>query len=68
LPDLKTNKEKRYHSTHMKPFLFDPFRTNPTDGSREDHLEFFIETILQHIGDIKRLSTLQFKVKWLGYD
>jgi Chromo (CHRromatin Organisation MOdifier) domain len=31
-------------------------------------LEFFIETILQYASDIKRLTTLQFKVKWLGYD
>jgi hypothetical protein len=29
---------------------------------------FFIETILEHTGDTKRLSTLQFKLKWLGYD
>jgi Chromo (CHRromatin Organisation MOdifier) domain len=36
--------------------------------SRKDYLEFFSETILQHTGDVKRLSTLQFKVKWLGYD
>jgi Chromo (CHRromatin Organisation MOdifier) domain len=52
----------------MKPFLFNPLRTNPTVVSRKDYLEFFIETILQYNGDIKRLSTLQFKVKWLGYD
>jgi Chromo (CHRromatin Organisation MOdifier) domain len=68
LLDLSTNKEKRYHSTQIKPFLFNPLRTNPTDVSPKDYLEFFIETILQHSGDIKRLSTLQFKVKWLGYD
>jgi hypothetical protein len=68
LLDLTTNKEKRYHSTQMKLFLFNPLRTNPTDVSRKNYLEFFIETILQHTGDIKRLPTLQFKVKWLGYD
>jgi hypothetical protein len=64
LLDLTTNKEKRYHSTQMKPFLFNPLRTNPTDVSRKDYLEFFIETVLQLTSDIKRLSTLQ----WLGYD
>jgi hypothetical protein len=52
----------------MKPFLFNPLRTNPMDVSRKDYLEFFIEAILQHTCDIKRLSTLQFKVKWLAYD
>ena len=68
LLDLTTNKEKQYHSTQMKKFHFDPMRTDPTDVSRKDYLEFFIETILQHTGDPKRLSTLQFKIKWLGYD
>ena len=28
----------------------------------------FIESILQHKGDHKKLSTLEFKIKWLGYD
>ena len=68
LLDLTTNKEKQYHSTQMKKFLFNPLRTNPTDVSRKDYLEFFIETVLAHTGDSKRLSSLQFKIKWLGYD
>jgi hypothetical protein len=37
LLDLTTNKEKRYHSTQMKPFLFNPLRTNPTEVSRKDY-------------------------------
>jgi transposase InsO family protein len=65
LLDLTTNKEKRYHSTLMIPFLFHPLWTNPTDVSRKDYLEFFIETTHWWY---QRLSTLQFKVKWLGYD
>jgi hypothetical protein len=68
LLDLTTNKEKQYHSTQIKKFLFDPMRTNPSDVSRKDYLEFFIESILQHRGDPKRLSTIEFKIKWLGYD
>ena len=68
LLDLTTKKEKLYHSTQMKKFLFDPIRTNPTDVARKDYLEFFIESILQHKGDHKKLSTLEFKIKWLGYD
>jgi Chromo (CHRromatin Organisation MOdifier) domain len=68
LLDLTTNKEKRYHSTQIKTIFFNPLRTIPTDVSRKDYFEFFIETISQHSGDIKRLSTLIFKVKWLGYD
>ena len=68
LLDLTTNKEKQYHSTQIKQFQFNPLRTNPTDVARKDYLEFFIEKILQRIGDITKLSTLKFKIKWLGYD
>ena len=66
LLDLTTNKEKQYHSTKIKQFLLNPLRTNPTDVAKKYYLEFFIEEILQ--GDITKLSTLQFKIKWLGYD
>ena len=52
----------------MKPFIFDPDKTNPQDYSRRDYLEFFIEEIITHSGNTKKLSTLTFKVKWLGYD
>ena len=68
LLDLTTNKEKQYHSTQIKQFQFNPLRTNPTDVARKDYLEFFIEKILQRIGDTTKLSTLKFKIKWLGYD
>jgi hypothetical protein len=68
LLDLTTNKEKKYHITQMKQFHFDPMRTDPSDVARKDYLEFFIETILIHRGNTKRLSTLEFKVKWLSYN
>jgi hypothetical protein len=32
-----------------------------------DLQEFTIETILNHRGDKKKRSTLEFEVKWLGY-
>ena len=38
------------------------------DIARRDHLEYFIENILGFEGNIKRVSTLRFHVKWLGYD
>ena len=52
----------------MKQFHFDPMRTDPSDVARKDYLEFFVEDILAHRGDTKRLPTLQFRVKWLPYD
>ena len=31
-------------------------------------MEFFVESIVEHRGDTKRLNSLFFKVKWLNYD
>ena len=53
--------------TQIKPFHFDPMRTNPTDIARRDYLEFFIEEILDMEGNISQYGTLRFKVKWLNY-
>ena len=61
-------KEKIYHAQHMKPFIFNPHLTSPTDVARRDYLEFFVEEILDHTGNPKRSSTMQFLVKWGTYD
>jgi hypothetical protein len=66
--DLITNKHKMYHVTQLKPFQYDPLRTDPTDIARRDHLEFFVEKIISFKGDIRKVTTLTFLVKWLGYD
>jgi hypothetical protein len=52
----------------MKPFIFDPLKTDPQDTVRRDYLEFFVEKILDIRGDTKRVLSLQFHVKWLGFD
>jgi hypothetical protein len=68
LLDLITDKQKLYHVSDMKPFVFDPINTNPLDLARRDYLEFFMEKILAMSGDVKKVSTLDFHIKWLGYD
>ena len=67
LQDLVTNKEHRFHSSKMKPFLFDPLVVNPHDVARHDYLAFFVEKILGHRGDLRVRSSISFHVKWLGY-
>ena len=67
LYDLITHKEHTFHTSDMKPFLFDSAITDPLDVARRDHMEFFVEQILDHRGDIKRRTTLEFYVKWLNY-
>ena len=31
-------------------------------------MKFFIEKILEHRGNLKRRSEIEFSVRWLGYD
>ena len=66
--DLITHKHKQYHVSQLKPFYFNPTQVDPADIARRDHLEYFVEDILAFDGDIKRVSTLTFHVKWLGCD
>jgi transposase InsO family protein len=68
LKDLVTHKEKEYHVSDMKPFKFDPSTTNPLDIARRDHLEFFVEKVFGHRGDLKFRKDIEFHVKWLNYD
>jgi hypothetical protein len=69
LLDLITHKEKNYHVTDIKPFIFDPLSVNPTNIACKDYLEFFIEAILKHSGTRNSKKTnLRFYIKWLGYE
>jgi transposase InsO family protein len=69
LLNLVTNKPKDFHVSDIKPFVFDPLRTDPLDVARKDYLEFFVEAILKHQGNRKsKKSNLRFYIKWLGYD
>ena len=66
--NLVTYKHEEYHITQLRPFNHDPERVNLQDVASRDKKEFIIDHIVSHIGDFKRKSTLQFLVKWLGYD
>ena len=68
LKDLVTHKEKEYHVSDIKPFNFDPSTTDPLDIARRDHLEFFVEKVFAHRGNLKFKRNLEFHVKWLNYD
>ncbi len=68
LLDLITDKKKPYHVSDMRPFNYDPLLINPLEIARKDYLEFFIEKILEMAGDTKKCTTIDFLVKWVGYD
>jgi Chromo (CHRromatin Organisation MOdifier) domain len=51
----------------LKPFIYDLLKQDPMDTARRDYMEFFVESILSHSGDPRRVSTLLFHVKWLNH-
>jgi hypothetical protein len=67
LYDLITHKKKTYNVSDMKPFLYDPAVTSPLDVARRDYMEFFVEFIVDHRGNIKKVGILS-KLVMLGYD
>jgi hypothetical protein len=67
LLDLVTGKEKTFHVKNMRIFHFDPLKVSPLDVARRDYDEFFVEKIVDHKGDFRKVSTLTFKVRWLHY-
>jgi Chromo (CHRromatin Organisation MOdifier) domain len=50
----------------MKPILYDPAITNPLDVARCEHMEYFVEEILNRRGPYHR-SKIEFLVKLLNY-
>ena len=67
LLDLITKKQKFIHTTRLKEFRFNAEEISPIDIARRDFLEYFVEAILDHRGNPRKVSTLQFLVKWLNY-
>jgi hypothetical protein len=61
---LVKDKQKSYHVSDLKPFVFDPLNVDLLDIARRDYLEFFIEKILAMSGDVKKVSALDFHVKF----
>ena len=66
LHDLIKNTDKDYHVSDMKEFRYDPSVVDPVDVARRDHMEFFVESIIDH-RDVKLRTTAQFLVKWKDY-
>ena len=63
LYDLISHKEKEYHVSDMKQFLYDPNHVDPVDVARRDHTEYIVEAILDHDGALNR-SSIEFLVRW----
>jgi hypothetical protein len=68
LRDLVTQKELTVHITRLTPFEYDPLYTDPVQIAAKEQEEFFIEAIVAHRGNLNLKSTLEFRVRWLGFD
>lgn len=66
--NIVSNKTKNIYGGLLRPFVFNPAVSQPMDTARRDYMEFFIEAVKEHKGDIKKVSSLTFLVKWLNYD
>jgi Chromo (CHRromatin Organisation MOdifier) domain len=67
LLNLVSKRTRVVHASRLKAFVFDPTTQDPMDTARRDYMEFFVEAILEHAGDCRRVSTLTFHVKWLNH-
>ena len=63
IEDLVSGKRITTHLHNLRPFIYDPIRTNPLTVAQH------IESILGHRGNRNRRSTLQLlNVRWSGFD
>jgi hypothetical protein len=67
LLNLVSKRTRNVHASHLQTFVFDPTRQDPMDTARQDYMEFFVESILDHAGECRRVSTLTFPGKWLNH-
>ena len=51
----------------MKPFVFDSAIVDPVDVARRDYMEFFMEKILDHRGNLKFKTDIEIscKMAWI---
>ena len=68
IEDLVRGKQIKTHVHNLRPFLFNPAQVNPQDIAQQNEQEFIVGEILAHRGNHQRRSTMEFLVRWAGYD
>ena len=67
LENLINHKPEQVHVTDLRPFIYDPNVVDPATVARRDIIsETPVERILDHVGDVKKRTTMEFKVRWEG--
>jgi transposase InsO family protein len=65
--DLVSNIERILPLSHLRPFYLDGF-TPPFDVARRDTTDVVVDAVIAHAGDPKKLSSLEFLVRYLDLD
>jgi hypothetical protein len=68
IEDLIRGKQIKTHVHNLRAFLYNPTQINPLDIAQQNEQEFIVEEIIAHRGDHHRRSTMEFLVRWTGYD
>ena len=68
IEDLVLGKQIKTHVHKLRPFLFNPGQVNPIEVAQQNEQEFMVRDIVAHRGDHHRRSSMQFLVRWTGYD
>eukprot|EP01034_Spumella_vulgaris_P040455 gene40455-50037_t len=68
LRNLVTEELEDFHVTRLREFRYDDRFVDPRDIALRDVEEYYVERILAHSGNPTKLKTLQFHVKWRGFD
>jgi hypothetical protein len=68
IEDLVLGKQIKTHVHNLRPFLFSPGQVNPIDVAQQNEQEFMVRDIIAHRGDHHRRSSMEFLVRWTGYD
>ena len=68
IEDLVRGKQIKTHVHNLRPFLFNPAQVDPQDIAQQNEQEFVVAEILAHRGNYQRRSTMEFLVRWAGYD
>jgi hypothetical protein len=67
LQDLVLDRVQHVHVSKLRPFVYDPNRTDPRLVANKERESFDIEKIMSHTGHKQRKSEMMFMVHWKGY-
>ena len=68
IEDLVRGKQIKTHVHNLRAFIFNPSQVNPLDIAQQNEQEFLVNEIIAHRGDHYRRSTMEFLVRWTGYE